>query len=307
MKRKNRVLMARQLPLHLMLLVPCALVFVYSYLPMSGLYMAFVKYVPTLDGFFPSLVKSKFVGLSTFRFLFILPDTKRVFFNTLFIATMKIVADLVFPVAFALLLNEVRTGWFKKTVQTITYIPNFLSWVILSGILLDVFSPRDGIVNQVLGHFGIQPIYFFGNPKIFPFMMVATEVWKSIGFNTIVVLAAITGIDPALYEAAYIDGAGRLKQARHITVPSVMPIVTLLAILSLGNILNAGFDQIFNFYSPSVYSSGDIVDTFVYRVGLLDGDFSRATAVGLLKSAVSLIMISVSYWIANKFSNYRVF
>jgi len=306
-RKWNRDYFFTQLPLHLMLLVPCIIVFTYHYLPLVGILMAFQNYTPTLRGFLPSLFSSKFVGLDIFRYMFLLPQTKQVFFNTVFIATMKIVSDLVFPVLFALMLNEVVRGWFKKAVQTITFIPFFLSWVILAGILLDVFSPRDGIVNQILANFGVEPIYFFGSPSLFPYMLVSTNIWKEIGYNTIIVLAAITGIDPTLYEAAIIDGAKRIKQTIYVTIPSVMPIVLLLAILSLANVLNAGFDQVFNLYSPSVFATGDILDTYVYRLGLLQGQYSLATAVGLLKSAVSFILIVTSYMIANKYSDYHIF
>ena len=303
----NRDYVMRQLPLHLMLFFPCVIVLIYHYFPLVGVLMAFQNYTPTLKGFLPSLFSSKFVGLDIFRYIFLLPGTKQVFFNTVYISLMKIIADLVFPVLFALMLNEVARGWFKKTVQTITFIPFFLSWVILAGILLDVFSPREGIVNQILVSFGLEPVYFFGSPAIFPYALVATNIWKEIGYNTIIVLAAITGIDPTLYEAAIIDGAKRIKRTLYVTVPSITPIVLLLAILSLANVLNAGFDQVFNLYSPSVYATGDILDTYVYRLGLLQGQYSLATAVGLLKSAVSFVLIAASYRIANKYSDYRIF
>lgn len=307
LKKRKRDKFLAQLPLHLMLLIPVGFVLVYNYLPMVGLWMAFTRYIPTLDGFWRSLWRSEFVGLDIFRLAFRLPTTGQVFFNTIFISVMKIISMLVFPVIFALLLNEVKRMWFKKAVQTVTFIPFFLSWVILAGIFLDVFNPRDGIVNQMLGWFDIGPIFFFGDARLFPYMMVFTEIWKNIGFNTIIILAAISGIDPSMYEAAVMDGAGHMKQARHITLPSIIPMITLLAILSLGNILNAGFEQIFNFYSPAVFSTGDIIDTMVFRIGLQDGNFSIATAIGLLRSVVSLLLISLSYFIAHKFSNYRVF
>ena len=305
-KRKRDKFLA-QLPLHLMLLIPVAIVLVYNYLPMVGLWMAFTRYIPTLDGFWRSLWRAEFVGLDIFRLAFRLPTTGQVFFNTVFISVMKIISMLIFPLIFALLLNEVKRMWFKKAVQTVTFIPFFLSWVILAGIFLDVFNPRDGVVNQMLGWIGVGPIFFFGEARLFPFMMVLTEIWKNIGFNTIIILAAIAGIDPSMYEAAVIDGAGHMKQARYITIPSVVPMMVLLAILSLGNILNAGFEQIFNFYSPAVFSTGDIIDTLVFRTGLQDGNFSLGTAIGLLRSVISLILISLSYFIANKFSDYRIF
>ena len=307
-KKWNKDYFWQQFPLHAMLLVPCALVLVYHYFPFIGILMAFQKYVSTLDGFLPSLLSSKFVGLDVFRHIFTLPNTGEVLFNTVFIAVMKIVSLIFFPLVFALLLNEVYLSWFKRAVQVITFLPYFLSWVVLRGILFDVFSPRsEGIVNLLLGKLGVEPINFFGNSVIFPYMMVATNLWQQIGYNTIVILASISGIDPTLYEAATIDGAKRIKQMYYVTLPSVAPMVLLISILSLGNVLRAGFDQIFNMYSPSVYKTGDILDTFVYRLGIMQGSFSNATAVGLFQSAVSMILIILSYWLAKKYSDYRIF
>jgi len=298
----------QQFPLHAMLFVPCLFVLIYHYFPFIGILMAFQRYVSTLDGFLASLFSSKFVGLDVFRHIFKLPNMGEVIFNTIFIAVMKIVSVLFFPVVFALMLNEVYRSWFKRTVQVITFLPYFLSWVVLRGIFFDVFSPRaDGIVNQILGNFGVEPINFFGNSTIFPYMMVATNLWQQIGYNTIIILAAISGIDPTLYEAATIDGAKRLKQMFYVTLPSIAPMVLLMAILSLGNVLRAGFDQIFNMYSPSVYKTGDILDTFVYRLGIMQGSFSNATAVGLFQSAVSMVLIVFSYWLAHKYSDYKIF
>jgi putative aldouronate transport system permease protein len=205
------------------------------------------------------------------------------------------------------MLNEVRHRAVKRVSQTLIYLPNFLSWVILGGILVDVLSPENGIVNRLIGVFGVRPVYFLGNPKIFPFTLVVTDVWKEFGFATVVYLAALTSIDPTLYEAASIDGAGRWKQTRYITLTGMTPIIVLVATLSMGNVLNAGFDQVYNLYSPQVFSTGDIIDTFVYRIGLVQAQYGLATAVGLFKSAVSLALISVSYYLAYRFADYRIF
>jgi len=192
-------------------------------------------------------------------------------------------------------------------VQTIVYLPHFLSWVILSGIFLDVLSPSSGLVNQALGWFGVEPIFFVGNADWFPYVLVATHSWKEFGWGTIIYLAAFTGISPSLYEAAIMDGAGRWKQTIYITLPGILPIIVLMATLSLGNVLNAGFDQVFNLYSPSVYETGDILDTMVYRLGLIDYQFGVSTAVGFFKSVVSLVLMSVSYALAYRFAHYRIF
>jgi putative aldouronate transport system permease protein len=290
-----------ELPLHAMLLPALAVLAVFSYWPMIGIVIAFQKYVPT-KGFFGS----EWVGLHNFFYVYNLPDMFQIVYNTIFIAVMKIAAGLAVPVAIALLLNELAGEKIKRTVQTMIYLPHFLSWVILGGVLIDVLSLK-GIVNDFLGLFGAEPIYFLGDNRWFPYVLVATDTWKDFGFGTIVYLAALTGIDQTLYEAAVIDGANRWKQTLHITLPGIMPVVILMMTLSLGNVLNAGFDQVFNLYSPQVYESGDIIDTFVYRIGLIDAQYSVATAVGLFKSVVSLLLISVSYGIAYRFAGYRIF
>jgi putative aldouronate transport system permease protein len=223
------------------------------------------------------------------------------------ISIMKIILGLIIPIIFAILINEVKNSSLKKSIQTAIYLPHFLSWVILGGIFIDILSPSGGLINSIIKLLGFKPIFFLGDNKWFPFTMVTTETWKEFGYGTIIYLAAITGIDPNLYEAARMDGANRWKQVLHVTLPGMKMVIVLLMVLSLGNILNAGFDQIFNMYSPPVYQSGDIIDTFVYRIGILDAQFGVATAVGLFKSLVSLTFISVSYYFAYHFADYRIF
>lgn len=292
----------REWPLHLMLLPGILLVLIFSYVPMAGIIMAFQKFIPN-----KGLFGSPFIGLKNFQLLMDYPDIGRIFLNTVYIAVMKIVAGLLVPITIAILLNELRREWIKRTFQTLVYLPHFLSWVLLSGILVDVLSPSSGIFSQLLGVFGIAPIFFLGSNDWFPYVMVASDVWKEFGFGTIVYLAALTGINPSLYEAAEIDGAGRVKQTFHVTLPGMMPIIVLMLTLNIGNVLNAGFEQIFNLYSPPVYESADIIDTFVYRMGVQQAQFGFATAVGLLKSIVSFIFISLSYLIAYRVANYRIF
>ncbi|MDF2650519.1 MAG: binding-protein-dependent transport system inner rane component [Paenibacillus sp.] len=298
MKANNRL---SQLPLHLMVLPALVIVIIYSYGPMFGVAMAFQNYVPT-----KGIFGSEWVGLKHFRFVMELPDTYEVLRNTVFIASMKIVAGMIFPLLISLLLNEVQKEFVKRGIQTLIYLPHFLSWIILSGILIDILSLK-GVVNGFLGLFGIDPILFLGDNHWFPYVMVVSDQWKDFGFSTIVYLAALTSINPSLYEAAIVDGASRWKQTWHITLPGMAPIIILMMTLSLGSVLNAGFDQIFNLYSPSVYESGDIIDTMVYRMGLIEGRYSLATAVGLFKSVVSLFLISISYYLAYRFANYRIF
>lgn len=292
----------RNAPYHLMLLPALILVAIYSYGPMFGLIIAFQNYYPA-RGFFGS----EFVGLDHFRYIFQLPDFSRALANTFLIATLKIALNQLAAIGVALLLNEVARTVVKRWVQTLIYLPHFLSWVILSGILIDVLSPSTGLVNAVLQAAGLPAVFFLGDNRWFPWVLVLSDVWKEFGWGSIVYLAAILGINPSLYEAAVIDGAGRWKRMLHITLPGMLPVMVLLATLSLGKVLNAGFDQVFNLYSPITYESGDIIDTLVYRIGLVDAQFSVGAAVGLFKSAVSLVLISVSYALAYRYANYRIF
>ena len=290
-----------QLALWAMITPVLILLLIYSYGPMFGLVMAFQDFKPAL-GFF----KSPWVGLENFKFIFALPDVPQVIWNTFRIALLKIVFETVAAIVIAILLNEIRQKWFKRTVQTIVYFPYFLSWVILAGIFRDILS-GGGLVNTLLGYVGIGPVPFLSSPEIFPWVLVLTEVWQVTGFNTIVYLAAITAINPQLYEAAAIDGAGRVKQTRYITLPAMAPTIIVMVILSLGSILNAGFDQVLNLYSPAVYSTGDVIDTWVYRAGLQDAQYSIGAAFGLFRSLVSFLLVSLSYWIAYKKADYRIF
>lgn len=288
--------------LHLMLVPAVVLTFVFSYVPMFGILMAFQQYKPRL-GF----LHSPWVGLEHFSFMLHNDYFLRITGNTLFFACIKIMLNLIIPFVFALLLNEVRRSFVKRAVQTLVYLPHFMSWVILAGILIDVLS-QTGLLNRLLvGLFGIQPIFFLGDGAWFRLVVIASDVWKEFGFSTIVFLAALAGVHPALYEAAEVDGASRWKQTWHVTIPSLIPILVVVATLALGGVLNANFDQIFNLYNSLVYDKGDIIDTFVYRQGLLSSQFSFATAVGLFKSLISLILIGVSYTLAYRFANYRIF
>jgi len=286
-----------------MLLPGVIIVFIYMYIPLSGLIIAFQKFVPA-KGLFGN---QKWIGWDNFIYLYNLPGAISALRNTVIIAFFKIVLHLVIPITISILLNEIRCTWFRRTAQTLIYLPHFLSWIILGGILIDILSPSDGIVNKVLGLFGAEPIFFLGSNDYFRGTLITTDVWKEFGFNTIIYLAAITNIDPNQYEAATIDGANRFQRMRYITLPNMRMIIVLMMVLSLGNVLNAGFDQVYNLYSKQVYSTGDILDTFIYRIGLLDAQFGVATAMGMFKSVVSTVFISISYFCAYKFADYRIF
>jgi putative aldouronate transport system permease protein len=292
----------REIPLYTMLAPAVVLVLVYGYAPMVGIVMAFQRVLPGRGIF-----GSPWVGLDNFAFIVSMPNILQVLWNTVRIAGLKAVAGVVVPVAVALMLNNVTSQAFKRTVQTVIYLPHFLSWVILAGIFVDILSPSEGVVNLLLRQVGLRPIYFLGDDKIFPWTMVGTDIWKTFGFGAIVYLAALTDIDPTLYEAAVVDGASRRQQTRHVTLPGIAGTIIMLSTLSLGNILNAGFDQIFNLYSPIVYRTGDIIDTLVYRIGIVNYQYGVATAVGLFKSVVSLLLIGLAYKLAAKWADYRVF
>lgn len=286
---------------HLMLLPGMALLLLFSFVPMFGIVIAFQKYVPA-----KGVWNSQWVGMDNLLYMFQLPDSRQIFVNTIVIAVLKIIAGIAVPVAFALLLNEIRSSWYKRTVQTIVYIPHFISWVILAGVTINIFS-YEGIMNQLLGLFGVEPIMFLASNTWFRPILILTDVWKEFGFGTIVYLAAIAGVNPNLYEAAVIDGASRFKQLLYVTLPSMAPTIVLLTTLSLGNVLNAGFDQIFNLYNPLVYPTADIIDTYVFRAGLVERQYGLATAIGLMKSVVATALIVISYQLASRFANYRIF
>jgi putative aldouronate transport system permease protein len=284
-----------------MLIPAVVLVIIYHYIPMFGLLMAFQDYIPARGIF-----GSEWVGLRNFRTLFSMLEFVRALRNTVFIAGCKIVLGIVVPVTFALLLNEVRQKTVQRSIQTLIYLPHFISWILLAGILRDMLSPSVGIINNMLTQLGSEPIFFLGTNKTFPFVIILTDIWKEFGYGTIIYLAALTSIDPTLYEVAYVDGANRWKQLVHITLPGITPIIVLMTTLSMGSVFNAGFDQIFNLYAPVVYETGDILDTLLYRLGLISMQYSVSTAAGMIKSLVSLILILISYRIAYKTTGYRV-
>ena len=286
---------------YIMLLPGLIWLVLFSIVPMFGIAMAFQNFNPARGVF-----GSEFVGLEHFRFMFLIRDVRRALSNTVIISVSKIVFHLFVPLVFALMLNELKGAFFRRSVQTITYLPHFISWVILSVMILDLFS-NTGPVNQILNALGGDSVLFFARPDLFRSFVVASDVWKEMGFRAIIFLAALTGINPELHEAAAMDGAGRLKRLWHITLPGIKTTAVLLATLSLSNVLNAGFDQVFNLYNPVVYATGDIIDTWVYRAGLLNLQFSLATAVGLLRSVVGFFLIAISYLLASKFAGYRIF
>ena len=301
-KKTAGQLLRKDIPFHLMILPAVIIVFIFKYLPLGGLVIAFQDYSPI----FP-ITEQEWIGFGNFEYIFSLPQFWSVVKNTIWIASMKIVGDMVVPVIFALLLTEIRNKTYKGALQTVVFLPHFISWVALAGIFTEILSTDSGIVNKAITALGGQAVYFMGDPNVFPYTLLISAIWKHFGWNAIVYLAAITNVDTSLYEAAYLDGAGRFKQVLHVTIPCIMPMIILMSVLGIGNILKAGFEQVFNMHSPQVYSTGDIIDTFVYRLGLVNFQFGTASAVGLFQSAVSFILIIGGYWLADRVAGYRVF
>ena len=299
--RRTRAYLARNWPLYAMCLPALVLLALFSYYPMYGVVIAFQSYNPAF-GF----TGSPWIGLTNFKFIFNLPDFLQITQNTLIIAIAKIVSVQVGALVLALLLNEVRHLGFRRVIQTLTYLPYFLSWVVLGGVLLDMLSTT-GIVNLTLQKMGIQPIIFLGSNDWFRPVLIVSNMWQQVGWSAIIYLAALLSISPELYEAAAIDSASHLQRVFHISLPGIASTIILLAALSLGGVLNAGFEQILNLYNPVVYSTGDILDTWVYRAGLLSGQLSLAAAVGLAKSVVSMLLIIVAWTTARRYAGYRIF
>ena len=279
-----------------LMFIPVIIYFiVFRYVPMYGITLAFKNYRFNLG-----IMGSPWVGLEHFRDLFQFRTFTRAFRNTIIISMLKLVIGFPMPVILALILNEVRHVRFKKIVQTISYLPHFLSWVVLAGVFIQLFSPNSGAVNYVLGLFGIEPIYFLGENKWFRTILVATSIWKDVGWGSIVYLAAITGIDLSMYEAAICDGATLFQRMWNITLPCIMPTITIFLIMNIGHLLDAGFDQIFNLYNGAVYETADIIDTYVYRMGLGDMKYSLATAVGLFKNGIGFILVVSANFVTKK-------
>ena len=281
----------------LLLLVAPGLAFflVFNYLPMFGLVLAFKEFRLSAG-----ILGSEWSGLENFSRLFGGADFPNALRNTVTISLLRLLFGFFAPIALALMLNEIRVSWYKRTVQTVTYIPYFLSWVILGGIFLMIFS-QSGPANQISQLFGVSPIEFLTNDFWFIVVVIVTGIWQAAGYGAVIYLAALAGISPDLYEAAVVDGAGRWKQTLHITIPGLVPTIITLFILNLGHVLNAGFDQIYNMYNPMVYDAADIIDTYVLRRIVLM-DFGLATGAGLFKSVVGLLMVVLANWLARRLS-----
>lgn len=286
---------------HAMMAPGMIFLLIFSFIPMFGIVMAFQDYVPA-----KGITGSKFVGMKYFKYMFSLPDIGIVIRNTIVIALGKIILGTIVAILFAILLNEIKIKFLKKSVQTLVYLPHFLSWVVLAAVITNMFK-LDGSVNQILSSLGLNRINFLGSNSAFQPLLIGTEVWKEFGYNSIVYLAAITAIDAGLYEAASIDGASWRKKVWHITIPGMLPIILLMGAMNLSNILSAGFDQVYNLYTPPVYQTGDILDTYVYRIGLVSRQFSFGTAVGLFKSVIGMTLMVCANELAKKTTDRKIF
>ncbi len=285
----------------LMLIPGIAYYIIFHYIPMYGVQIAFKEF-----NFSKGITGSEWVGFAHFKDLLTLGSFKEVFGNTIVISFLKLIFGFPAPIIFALLLNELRAKRFKKAVQTISYLPHFVSWVILGGLFLQFLSPTAGPVNILIKAFGGTPISFLNDSAWFRGTLVVTSIWKGIGWGSIVYLASITGVNPELYESATIDGCNRFQLARHITIQSSIPVIMIMFIFSVGGIVNDDFDQIFNLYSPAVYSTGDVLSTYVYRKGVVELAYSFAAAVGVFKNIISVTLILITNKIASKFGEYGI-
>lgn len=276
-----------------LMLTPAIIYFlVFCYYPIFEARLAFED--------FRFIGANEWVGLKHFQELFDSQAFVRVLVNTLIISTMKIVFYFPVPILLSLLINELRTTWFRKYVQSVVYLPHFLSWVVIAGVFISVLSPTSGAVAEVAKTMGLKPTAFLTDQSWIRWILVLTEMWRSAGWDTMLYVAALLAINPSLYEAAKLDGAGRLRQMLHVTLPELKSTIIIVFILNLGFFMNAGFDQVFNLMNDSVISTIDILDTYVYRIGLLNGEVSYATAVGLFKGLIGLVLILASHIVLKK-------
>ncbi|MBZ9686413.1 sugar ABC transporter permease [Clostridium estertheticum] len=280
--------------LYLMLLLPLIYFIIFHLIPLAGMSLAFQDYRIIGD--------NVFVGLKHFKTLFSSASFFHVLKNTIIISTMKIVFFFPIPIIFSLLISEVRSLKFRKYVQSVVYLPHFLSWVVITGIWIKLLSPTTGGVNNILNVFNIPSIDFMTSKGYIRWVLVFSETWRSAGWDSIIYLAAIMRISPALYESARIDGASRFDEMIHITIPELVTTIVTVFILNLGFFMNAGFDQVFNFMNDSVISVIDILDTYVYRIGLINGQYAFATAASLFKGVIGIILIFTTHFLAKKIS-----
>lgn len=286
----------------LLLLVPALIYFtIFHYIPLYGVTIAFKNYHIK-----KGILGSDWVGFANFSRLFALESFWQVFKNTIVISFWKFLFGFPAPIIFAVMLNEVQSNILKKPIQTISYLPHFISWVVLGGILTQLLSPSTGPVNLLISSLGGEKVYFLADPKWFRAVLVISSVWKNIGWGSIVYLAALSGVDQEIYEAAMVDGASRLQRIIKITIPEITPIITIMLILNIGSLINDDFDQVFNLYNSAVYDVGDVLSTYIYRAGLVNFEYSFATAVGLFKNLISVTLVLSTNAICKRLNEYAI-
>ncbi|MDF2646135.1 MAG: sugar transporter permease [Paenibacillus sp.] len=294
LRRRRRL--KQNIPLFIMLVPVFAYYILFKYWPMGGLVIAFKSY-----NFADGILHSPWVGLKNFKVLFSSASTLQIIWNTFWLSFLNLLVGFPVPIFLAILLNEVRKTWFKKWVQTIVYLPHFFSWVIVGGLVLSLFATDYGSINKVLKLFNIEPITFLYESKSWVAVFVGSGVWKEMGFSTIIYLAALTNIDPALYESAGMDGASKWRQIWHITIPGIRHTIILLLILAMGQLMEVGFDQIYNLQNSAVSDVSEVISTYIYKIGLGNAQFSVTTAMGLFESVIGCALVLVANRIARKF------
>jgi putative aldouronate transport system permease protein len=288
--------------LYLLLLPAIVYYIVFKYIPMYGVIIAFKDF-----NFAKGILGSDWIGLENFKYLFGLNDFYKVFYNSIFLSFLRLLWGFPIPIILALLLNEMKSLRYKKVLQTVVYLPHFISWVVLGGIIISFLSPSWGIVNYMIRALGSEPIFFMAKAEYFRRIIVVSDIWKGAGWGTIIYLAAITGINPELYEAAIVDGANKFQRLWYITLPCIRTTIVLCLILRMGSIMSNGFEQIFILQNSQNLAVSEVFETWVYRLGLLNGRFSFATTVGLFTSLISLIFLLSADRIAKKMGEEGIF
>ena len=291
-KGKGKLFTSKSIPLYLMIAPALLLTLLFVYIPLPGKLIAFTDW--RISGY------QKWVGFANFRAIFKLDYFWNAFFNQWRLIFLGYLFGFPAPIILALLLNEVRAKSYKKIVQTITVLPNFINWVVVGSIFIALLSPRYGYVNDILQIIGLKPIYFLSKPKLYPFLFTAFRMWKGVGYSAIIYLAALSGVDPQLYEAAVIDGAGRLKQTQHITLPALAPTVIILFVLSMANVFAGYFEPALILKNPMISSRAEILDTYIYEVGLVRAKYSVGAAVGLFKTSIGMVLLFFANWLSKR-------
>ena len=294
---KLRFKPGRDIPVYMLLLPAALLLFVFHYLPIYGIIIAFQDFSP-----FKGVLGSDWVGFKYFEQFLTDPNFWRVFKNTIVINLMQIIIGFPIPIIFAIFLNELWSNRFKKVVQTVSYLPHFISWVVAASIIVTMLSPSTGLINKAIEALGGEPVYFLAKQEYFRMIIVITAVWKELGMQSVYYIAALASIDTELYEAAKMDGAGKIKQTIHVTLPGLLPIISILLILKIGHMVTIGFEQIFLLYNPLVYDVGDVISTYTYRLGIEQTQYSLTTAIGFSQSVVNFMLVFLANKVSKKIS-----